>query len=648
MTFYLAEIGLSLPGFLLILDSRRGNLYQTFKLRSDRAHPGAALRFAAHAKQIRTKTLLMNPEAVTTSSRKCVIRLILVTLCAWCFTLPAGAQTPVSVEITGISEVMETNVRLFLSIEQQKDHPLMTAGRLQRLHRKAIAEISAALQPYGYYRPEVDSSLVKSDSGEWLASYAIDPGPALPIAEFNFSINPEMAQEPAFAELIKDKRPQTGDPFDHLEYEEFKANLAKLAAELGYFDARFAEHRVEIDLDNYLARVYLDYAGGARYYFGEIVVRQDVLTDDLLQRLIPFARGDPYTLDKLIELQQVLNDTDYFKTAEVSAGEPRAGSNEVPIEVSLTPRKRHRFETGAGYGTDTGARVRFGWLVPRVNRRGHRFNTDLEVSELGHDLQVNYRVPVLNPRTDQLIYSIGEEAEKFEDTDTTLRTVGVSLIHSREEWRETMALTYQQEDFVSGSDEGNSTLLIPGISWSRTWGSEFINVLDGLRFDLSLRGASESLVSDTDFSQLRTKLKFITSLNPRNRIIARGEYGGTSTPDFEQLPSSIRFFSGGAQSVRGYKYQSLGPTDESGEVVGGAYLILGSIEFEHYFSDHLGAAVFFDIGNAVDDLTDDLEQGAGFGLRWKSPIGPVRIDLASALTRDGEPWRLHINIGPDL
>ena len=137
-------------------------------------------------------------------------------------------------------------------------------------------------------------------------------------------------------------------------------------------------------------------------------------------------------------------------------------------------------------------------------------------------------------------------------------------------------------------------------------------------------------------------------MNPRNRIIARGEYGGTSTPDFEQLPSSIRFFSGGAQSVRGYKYQSLGPTDESGEVVGGAYLILGSIEFEHYFSDHLGAAVFFDIGNAVDDLTDDLEQGAGFGLRWKSPIGPVRIDLASALTRDGEPWRLHINIGPDL
>jgi len=137
-------------------------------------------------------------------------------------------------------------------------------------------------------------------------------------------------------------------------------------------------------------------------------------------------------------------------------------------------------------------------------------------------------------------------------------------------------------------------------------------------------------------------------LNSRNRIIAKGEYGYTSTPDFDQLPSSRRFFSGGSQSVRGYRYQSLGPTDDDGDVVGGAYLVLGSIEFEHYFNDRWGVAIFYDIGNAIDDLADDLEQGAGFGLRWKSPIGPVRIDPASAISSDGEPWRLHINIGPDL
>jgi len=544
--------------------------------------------------------------------------------------------------------MLETNVRLFLSIEQQKDHPLLTEGRLQRLHQKAVQEIVTALQPFGYYRPVINPSLVKSDAGEWQATYVIDPGPALPIDEFNFSINPEMGQDPGFLDLLQKQMPQTGDVFNHLVYEDFKANLVKLAANRGYFDAKFIQHRVEIDLNAYGARIYLNYQGGLRYRFGDVVLRQDVLDEDLLQRYIPFKKGDPYLLDKLIELQQVLNDTYYFQTADVSAGQPVTGSLGVPIEVSLTPRKKHRYEFGLGYGTDTGARANFGWQIPRINKKGHRFNADIEVSEIGHNILANYRIPVLNPRTDQLVYSVGEEKEDFEDTESTLRTVGVSLVHRRWDWRETLAINYQREDFESGDDSGDSTLLIPGISWSRTWGSGFINVLDGLRFDLSLRGASESWVSDTDFSQLRSQLKFITSLNPRNRFIMRGQFGNTSTQDFDQLPSSIRFFSGGAQSVRGFEYQSLGPTDAGGEVIGGRYLVLGSIEFEHYFNDRWGAAIFFDTGNALDDLDDDLERGAGFGLRWKSPVGPVRFDLASAVSSDGDPWRLHINIGPDL
>ena len=590
----------------------------------------------------------MIPRPVFTSSIKTVFLLILPALSLCFIAAPVYAQTAVGVEITGIDQTLETNVRLFLSIEQQKNHLLMSVGRLQRLHKKAIEEISAALQPFGYYRPRIDSSLIKSESGEWRASYAIDPGPALPIAEFNFQISTEIGQDPAFVNLLQNQTPQTGKPFNHLVYEDFKGDLARLAAERGYFDAKFIEHRVEIDLNNYVARIYLNYEGGARYHFGEVLLQQDVLNDELLRRFTPFKKGDPYSLSKLIQFKQVLNDSYYFQTSNVSTGQSVPGSNEVPVVVELTPRKKNRYEFGLGYGTDTGARARFGWQVPRINKKGHRSSTDMEISEIGHSLLASYRVPVLNPRTDQIVYSIGEVVEDFEDTESTLRTLGASLIHSRGDWRETLSLNYQQEDFVSGDDAGDSTLLIPGISWSRTWGRDFINVFDGLRFDLSLSGATESLISDTDFTQLRGQLKFITSLGLRNRIITHGGFGSTSTSEFDQLPSSVCFFSGGAQSVRGFKYRSLGPTDDSGKVVGGRYLVLGSIEFEHYFNDRWGAAVFFDIGNAIDDLDDNLERGTGFGLRWKSPVGPVRIDLASAISSDGEPWRLHINIGPDL
>jgi len=566
------------------------------------------------------------------------------------FTLPAiaSAQVAVRVDISGLDATLEQNVRLFLSIEQQKDHAMMTPGRLRRLHKKADAEIATALQPYGHYRPRIESRLKKIDTGEWQASYTIDAGPAIPIGEFNLRIGSPMAEDPELQALLAAESLKAGNAFSHLDYENFKASLAQLAAERGYFRAEFIEQRVEIDLENYQARIALDFESGPRYRFGEVRLRQDMLETELLSRYITFKRGDPYELDQLIAFQQTLNDSGYFKSVEISPGEATLESNEIPIDVSLRPRKPHRYDFGLGYGTDTGARTSFGWQMPRVNRRGHKLDTEIRISEIGYSLLANYRVPVLNPRTDQVVYSFGEIDEAFEDSESHLRRVGVSLNHSRGDWRETLSLNYQEEDFVVADIDDRTTLLIPGISWSRTWGSNFINALDGLRFDISLRGASADLASDIDFSQVRGGIKFITSLDRRNRIIARGGIGSTSTQEFDRLPTSLRFYAGGAQTVRGYAYQSLGPTDDDGEVIGARYMMFGGIEFEHYFNDRWGLALFYDAGNAIDDLGDDLESGAGFGWRWKSPVGPVRIDLANAISDPDRPWRLHINIGPDL
>jgi translocation and assembly module TamA len=375
---------------------------------------------------------------------------------------------------------------------------------------------------------------------------------------------------------------------------------------------------------------------------------QDVLEPDLLARYLTFERGDPYSLDELIDLQFALNNSDYFQTVEVSPGEISPDSDEVPVRVSLTPRKDHRYEFGLGYGTDTGARASFGWRMPRINTSGHKLDSGFRVSERGNSANVNYRVPGEDPRSDQIVYTAGIYNEEFEDTDSDLREVGIRYIHGRGDWRETLSLTYQQEDYVVADTEGTSDLLIPGVAWSRVWGRNFINVLDGLRFDLTLKGSNENVASDIDFSQVTAGLKFITSFGARDRIIARGGIGATETSDFDLLPASLRFYTGGSQTVRGYKYKSLGPTNDDGDVIGARYLMFGGIEYEHYFNDRWGMALFIDAGNAIDDLDEDLEQGAGFGLRWKSAIGPVRIDLANAISDDDRPWRLHVNIGPDL
>ena len=575
----------------------------------------------------------------------CRVLLALVSLCI----IPVSfAQTTIAIEIYGLDDELEKNARLFLSLEAQKEHPLMSEGRMRRLHRRAPDEIAAALQPYGYYRARVESSLEKLESGAWSASYTVDPGERLKIAAVDLEISSPMAEDPEFVELLEEQSLRVGEGFSHVEYQNLKSDIARLAEEIGYLRSRFSEHRVEIDLANYEARIFLVVDGGNRFRFGEIRIRQGVLDPQLLQRYLGFERGQPYSLDKLIDLQQALNNSDYFQTVEVSPGELTPGSDEVPVNVVLTPRKDHRYEFALGYGTDSGARAGFGWQMPRVNESGHKLETGIRLSERGNRAFTNYRVPGKNPRTDQIVYTAGIYEENFEDTDSDRREVGVRYIHGRGDWRETLSLTYQQEEFVVADLDGTSDLLIPGVAWSRTWGRDFINVLDGLRFDLSLSGASADIASDIDFLQALGGIKFITSFDQRNRLIARGGAGATETGDFDQLPASLRFYAGGSQTVRGYKYKSLGPTNDDGDVVGARFLLFGGLEFEHYFNERWGVAVFIDAGNAIDNINEDLEQGAGFGLRWKSPIGPVRVDVANAISDEDQPWRLHVNIGPDL
>jgi len=573
---------------------------------------------------------------------------MLLAILACFYSATLIAQVDVDVKIIGLDKEREDHIRLLLSIEQQKDHALMSEGRMHRLHKKASLEISNALHPFGYYKAVIKKELVQPNLNHWIATYTIDSGPPLTVESFNFYISSEIRKDIEFQPLINNTPFNIGDVFNHIVYEEFKANLAKLASERGYFNAHFIEHRVEIDLNTNTARINLNFDGGVRYFFGNVLLEQNVLDAALLKRYIPFEKGTPYTLNQMIDLQRTLNDTDYFQSVEVSHDQPQLDSNELPVTVKLTARKPHRFSFGIGYGSNTGARAKFDWQMPRLNPSGHRFNTETNISQLGYNIAAHYRVPVFNPQTDQMIYSTGIAHEKTDSSESTIRNIGSSLNHSRGDWREAISLNYQQEDFIVADVKDKSSLLIPSINWSRTWGNNFIYSVDGLRFNITLRGANKSVVSDTNFTQLQGGIKAISSINLHNRFIARGRLGSTWTNEFDQLPSSVRFFAGGAQSVRGYAYQSLGPLNENDKVVGGKLLMIGSLEYEHSFSGLWGLAVFYDGGNAMDNFDEKLERGAGFGLRWKSPVGPVRIDFANAVTKEGNPWRIHINIGPDL
>jgi len=258
-----------------------------------------------------------------------IVPVLLLAILAALISGKLWAQPIVNVEIEGIDAAMETNVRLFLSIEQQRNHALMSEGRMNRLHQKANQEIANALQPYGFYRPEIVAELTEVEAGKWRASYVIDPGPGLPIAEFLLVINGELKDDPVLITMVERFALQPGNIFVHSEYDNFKSRLSGLTSERGYVEAEFTRARVEIDLDAYVARVYLDIESGPRYSFGEVSLEQDVLEPELLNRYILFKKGDPYLLDQVIRLQQALNDSNYFSVVKVSPGTALADSKEI-------------------------------------------------------------------------------------------------------------------------------------------------------------------------------------------------------------------------------------------------------------------------------------------------------------------------------
>ncbi|MCK5506003.1 MAG: outer membrane protein assembly factor [Thermodesulfovibrionia bacterium] len=581
--------------------------------------------------------------------RKVFIFIVLIFAYAWTFAVcpDAGAAINIKVTLEGVEGDIKKNVLAYLGIEQQKKNPDLTPNLAEKLHKKAPDQIRQALQPFGYYNPVIHSELVREDSA-WHASYKIDPGKPVVIDTIDISVKGEAAGDENFNKMLEKLPLKKRDVLKHQRYEEAKRMFYNTAARFGYLKAEMIANRVDVYPDKYISAVTLHFNSGPQYYFGEIEFIQDTFDSEFLSRFVLFRRGEPYKLSRLLMLQNSLNNSDYFDSVEITPLIDESENREVPIRITLIPRKRNKYTFGLGYGTDTGIRGSLGWENRRINRTGDRMKADLRLSEIKSSFTTEYIVPLSNPRTDNLVYNAGWLTEDTDTSESEKFFGGVRYNHWRNAWKESMHINYEDEKYDVGDESGHSTLLIPGIGWTRINADNPDTATQASRLFLDIRGAHESLLSDTSFLQFRMQLKYIRRITSLSRLILRGEGGGTLIDKFSELPPSVRFFAGGDNSVRGYAYESLGPEDDEQNVIGGKHLLVGSIEFEHQIINKWSAAVFYDAGNAIDELSDTLKKGAGFGVRWRSPVGPVRIDLGFPLDESDKSWRIHVIIGPDL
>ena len=553
----------------------------------------------------------------------------------------------VTVVLSGLGQKLHAHVLSYLDISRVQGDASLSLARLQRLHDKAPAQIKTALQVYGYYQASVKASLTQ-EGDHWLATYSVEPGDPIRVQSVDVKVEGEGRNNAALKAALA-KFPLAQDQiFEHPGYDQARDTLFRIAIQQGFLDAQFTRREAVVDLRTYTVAIILHLQSGQRYYFGPVSFKQDGMSPEFLRRYVRFKPGDPYNPAQLLQLQTTLDDSGLFQSVEIIPNKAKATANQVPIEVAVTVRKRHEWRFGLGYATDTGARgsVNYSRIV---GSHGDKFVSRLLLSETTTSATLGYTIPLADPVNEQLSYGVRYSDETVENRESLITGVSIGHTDAWRDWQRLISLNYDREVYtIPREEQQTGRALYPIFSLTRIEADNRLHPRNGYRIYFELRGANKNILSDTNYAQVRTGLKWIHGLGDDSRMILRGDFGSTNVAYLDSMPLSQRFFAGGDNSVRGYAYNELGPKDAYGNVVGGKHLLVGSVELDHKIAGSWSGAVFYDTGNAINSMSDKLVAGAGVGLRWNSPVGPVRFDFAWALDKQTDRFRLHVVIGPEL
>ncbi len=572
--------------------------------------------------------------------------------------LPTVANAAVKLEVQGVEDPLRHAVIEGVQLSQYRNREV-TEAQVQRLYGQADQQARKALQPYGYFDAQVSGS-IKQLGKDWQVILNVDPGEPVRVDKLDIELADIALELPELNRAVRSFHPRKGDILDQGEYTSSRDAISAALTAEGYLDARMVTHRVEVYRADRRAEIYLKWDIGERYRFGEISFEGSQFKPGFLERYLPFHSGDWFSQDQLLALQQALNGADYFSVVNVLPQVDELQGGQVGVKVKLVPAKRSIYTGGPFVGTDVGVGVRAGLQRRWINQSGHKWSSELIVAQRLKSLSAQYTIPMPGPN--QRSFNFGGN---FKDANTrtsqsrTLELVGNETLQWRG-WTRTLGVHALVGTFTVGrrGDEprdtpgvqhGRSTIVFGEGSLLKKKADNPNFVLHGWSLGLFGRTTAGSLLSDTRYTQMIADAKWIHALNPRNRLILRGTAGMSSVGDFSQLPPSLRFFAGGAQSVRGYGFQSIGPRNAYDRVMGGRNLLVASTELEHYFSRDWGMAAFVDTGNAFDGHDYRPKIGAGLGLRWRSPVGMIRVDVGVPVHDSrSRGLHLHLVIGPDL
>jgi translocation and assembly module TamA len=563
-----------------------------------------------------------------------------------------GAE-PMLIKVEGLTGKELANVKASLILPGG----LVREGKvdelwLERYKGQIPDKVRGALSPFGYYDPTIELSTEKPYEGSYYLLVKVEPGPPIRVTRVDVQVRGPGAEEKDLRKLASAFPLHTGDVLRQDLYEEAKAGLQGKAVTLGFLDADYSVHEIRVTQSQLSAEIDLVLQSGEQYRFGPVTyLGAPQFPDTFLRRHVTFKPGEIFSQAQLAQTQLNFMSADRFSEVTIVADKSRAKEHSVPVEVQLVPSPTKRLRVGGGYGTDTGVRGSLAYADVDAFSLGHRFDAQLMASEFIQGIAGAYTIPSATD-IDSFYALVGNLQNEYL-SDYHTQKVSLELQRAKRFGIGTVGTFYvqvQKENSTAGDQITNSFLLMPGVRLTTRAYDNLTRPTKGYRYLVELRGTDQALGSDTGFIQFMANGDFIVPLPWRLSLQGRGQLGATTqNQSAADLPISVRFFTGGDRSVRGYAYQSLGPKDNSGDVVGGKQLLVGSVEIERAIGKDWGVAAFYDVGNAFNNASQmDLAQGVGLGGRYYTPVGPIRLDVARQIGVNDPGYRIHFTIGLEL
>ena len=583
--------------------------------------------------------------------------------------LPRAATADIRIELEGVEGDERRNVLALLSLERYKERDRIEPDAIQRLYNRIDDEVRSALRPYGYYQPVINATISGPDKDRhWHVRITIEPGAPVLIEHVNVRIDGPGAEDEVFKRLTAAPPLRSGERLNHAVYEQYKGSLERAAATYGYLDARMLRSEMQVDLATHKANIYLQLESGARYFFGATTIEQSAVRDGQVRRFLRYHEGEPYSALALLRTQFALDDSQYYSTVEVQAGERDPVHHTVPISIRASNARRG-YSFGAGYGTDTGFRGTVAWTVPRVNSYGHRFRVQMELSQIEQLFDARYDIPFSDPALEKISLDLlGQQADYGENVTGSQIAFAPSVTQIMGNWQRILS-TGLVHAITTDPIEGRRVdqLVVPSIVFASIPEGYLGEALFSRGLYAQLEGSATELGARANFLRLDVQGERVVDFTPRWHLLLRTELGASTIGNIENLPAQYRFFAGGDRSVRGFAYDDLSPVSVAPPTrnpitgalipgaaakVGGRDLLTGTAEIERDLPRNFGVAAFFDGGNAIDRFSDPLAYSVGLGFRLRLPVVTVGVDVAQALRAPGFDHlpgpRLHLNISPKL